>query len=91
VSAGEADFTAALVSTQFLGPVQRLRLLAGRQELLLDAPNDVAILDERRVPVRIKREKVVVFARAEGECPPGPSAPLPDVSASSDVFPRIVN
>jgi putative spermidine/putrescine transport system ATP-binding protein len=91
VPSDDADFTAALVSVQFLGPVQRLRLFAGRQELLLDAPNDLAIGDEARIPIRMKREKIVVFARAEGELPPQPSAPPPDVSAASDVFPRIVN
>jgi len=87
----EADFTAALASAQFLGPVQRLRIYAGRQELLLDGPNDLAIGDEARIPVRIKREKIVVFARGEGEAPPKPSTPPPGAAVSSDVFPRIVN
>ena len=91
VGAAEADFTAALVSAQFLGPVQRLRVFAGRQELLLDAPNDLAIGDEARIPVRMKREKIVVFARGEGETPPGPSAPPPGAAVSSEIFPRIVN
>jgi putative spermidine/putrescine transport system ATP-binding protein len=91
VGPDEADFTAALVSAQFLGPVQRLRVFAGRQELLLDAPNDLVIGDEARIPVRMKREKIVVFARGEGETPPGPAVPPPDAVASSDVFPRIVN
>ena len=75
VGPAEADFTAALASAQFLGPVQRLRVFAGRQELLLDAPNDLAIGDEARIPVRVKREKIVLFARGEGEAPPGPSLP----------------
>ena len=91
VGPAEADFTAALASAQFLGPVQRLRVYAGRQELLLDAPNDLAIGDEAKIPVRMKREKIVVFARGEGETPPGPSLPPPGAAASSDVFPRIVN
>jgi putative spermidine/putrescine transport system ATP-binding protein len=91
VGPADADFTAALASTQFLGPVQRLRLLARRQELLLDAPNDVSIGDETRVPVRVKREKIIVFPRRAGDAPPGPSAPPPRETAPSDGFPRIVN
>jgi putative spermidine/putrescine transport system ATP-binding protein len=91
VSEADADFTASLASSQFLGAIQRLRLFAGRQELLLDAPNDLAIGNEAKVPVRMKREKVVVFERAEGETPAGPSARPPDEAAVSDVFPRIVN
>jgi putative spermidine/putrescine transport system ATP-binding protein len=63
VDPAEGDFTAALASAQFLGPVQRMRVYAGRQELLLDAPNDLAVGDEARIPVRMKREKIVVFAR----------------------------
>ena len=91
VGPAEADFTAALASAQFLGPVQRLRVFAGRQELLLDAPNDVAISDEARIPVRVKGEKIVLFARNEGETSPGPSMPPPGAVVSSDVFPRIVH
>jgi putative spermidine/putrescine transport system ATP-binding protein len=87
----EADFTAALASAQFLGPVQRLRVFAGRQELLLDAPNDVAIGDTGRIPVRIKRDKIVTFARDVIEAPAAHAVPPPDEAASSEVFPRIVN
>jgi putative spermidine/putrescine transport system ATP-binding protein len=91
VGPAEADFTAALASAQFLGPVQRLRVFAGRQELLLDAANDLAIGDEARIPVRMKREKIVVFARGEGEKPPAPFVPPPGAAAVFDVFPRTVN
>ena len=87
----EADFTAALASAQFLGPMQRLRVFAGRQELLLDASNDLAIGDESKIPVRMKKEKIVVFPRSEGETLPTPPAPPPGAAGSSDVFPRIVN
>jgi hypothetical protein len=39
----------------------------------------------------MKREKIVVFARGEGETPPGPSVLLPGAAGVSDIFPRIVN
>ncbi len=91
VALKDADFTAAIASVQFLGPVQRVRVFAGRQELLLDAPNDAVLGDGARIPVRMKREKIVVFARERGELPPSPPSAPVVAAASVDDSPRTVN
>jgi len=85
VPPGEADFLAVFESAYFLGAHRRVHVRAGRVELLLDVPNDVALDGGARIPIRIRREKVVLWPK-----PPAPAAtarPLPDGRLLEDTGP----
>lgn len=61
VRPGDEDFTASLVASAFRGSVRRLRVVAAGEELTVDAPNDLVLGDEARIPLRVRRGKMTVF------------------------------
>lgn len=64
VAQAEADFSATLDGTTFLGNRLRLQVRAGEQALLMDAPNRSAILSNAPLFVRVKDEEISTWPRA---------------------------